>query len=126
MAFACFSGCNNTPTSNSDSSKEQEMKPIYEKKQNVITDRQSYTDGDVQFPTSLWQTPQSTRASEYDRPDCGAEGYFIESAPYNGFNANVFVYVGLPEGASAENPAPGIVLVHGGGGTAFPAGGAGL
>jgi dienelactone hydrolase len=30
-----------------------------------------------------------------------------------------FAWIGLPEGASAENPVPGVVLVHGGGGTAF-------
>ncbi len=34
-------------------------------------------------------------------------------------NTRVFAWVGLPEGASAEHPVPGIVLVHGGGGTAF-------
>ncbi len=31
-----------------------------------------------------------------------------------------FAWVGLPEGASAEHKVPGVVLVHGGGGTAFP------
>jgi dienelactone hydrolase len=31
----------------------------------------------------------------------------------------VYAYVGLPAGASSSSPVPGVVLVHGGGGTAF-------
>ena len=31
----------------------------------------------------------------------------------------MFAYVGLPDCATKDNPSPGIVLVHGGGGTAF-------
>ena len=37
----------------------------------------------------------------------------------NGKKTRVFAYVGLPEGASAENPVPAMVLVHGGGGHAY-------
>ncbi len=35
---------------------------------------------------------------------------------YQGKKTKIFAYVGFPEGASAENPVPAIVLVHGGGG----------
>lgn len=94
--------------------------PLYPQKENVIADGQSYTGGEIRFPDSLWQTPVSERAEKYDRPDCGADGYFIRSVNYNGMPTDVFVYVGLPEGASADAPVPGMVLVHGGGGTAFP------
>lgn len=38
---------------------------------------------------------------------------------YKGQKTKVFAYVGFPEGASAENPVPAIVLVHGGGGHPF-------
>ena len=37
----------------------------------------------------------------------------------NGKKTRIFAYVGLPEGASAENPVPAMVLVHGGGGHAY-------
>lgn len=36
-----------------------------------------------------------------------------------GKKTRIFAYVGLPEGASAENPVPAMVLVHGGGGHAY-------
>lgn len=39
--------------------------------------------------------------------------------PYRGRPTRVFAWLGLPKGASPEKPVPGIVLVHGGGGTAF-------
>ena len=45
----------------------------------------------------------------------------IKAITYDGFDyqgqkTKVFAYIGFPEGASAENPVPAIVLVHGGGG----------
>ena len=36
-----------------------------------------------------------------------------------GKKTRIFAYVGLPEGASPENPVPAMVLVHGGGGHAY-------
>ena len=39
--------------------------------------------------------------------------------PYNGKENTVFAYLALPENASAQTPAPGMVLVHGGGGHAY-------
>ena len=44
---------------------------------------------------------------------------FYSSVPYKGNPTRIFAWIGLPKGASKENPAPAIVLVHGGGGTAF-------
>lgn len=44
---------------------------------------------------------------------------FFENMPYLGKETRAFTWYGFPEGASAENPVPGIVLVHGGGGTAL-------
>lgn len=38
---------------------------------------------------------------------------------YKGQKTKVFAYVGFPEGASAENKVPAVVLVHGGGGHAY-------
>lgn len=43
---------------------------------------------------------------------------YYECEPYRGRPARVFAYIGLPDDASED--IPGMVLVHGGGGTAFP------
>lgn len=39
--------------------------------------------------------------------------------PYHGTETEVFAYVGVPAGATAENPVPAMVLVHGGSGSAY-------
>ena len=44
---------------------------------------------------------------------------YFEALDYQGAPTRVFAYIGLPATASPETPVPGIVLVHGGGGTAF-------
>ena len=49
----------------------------------------------------------------------GVKAVFIESVPWKGSPTRVFAYYALPEGASKDKPVPGVVLVHGGGGTAF-------
>lgn len=46
-------------------------------------------------------------------------GLFFESVPFKGKPTRVFAWIGLPAGASAQQPVPGVVLIHGGGGTAF-------
>lgn len=54
-----------------------------------------------------------------------AEKYaHIQAISFDGLDSagkktRVFAYVGLPEGASPENPVPAMVLVHGGGGHAY-------
>ncbi len=59
-----------------------------------------------------------------DEPDINLEGTNIQAIIYDGdtyYGRKVrhFAYIGLPEGASAENPVPAVVCVHGGGGTAY-------
>ena len=89
-------------------------------KENIVDDRQYYTGIDeVKFPNLLWNTTSFERAPQYDRQDQGVAAYFIESVPYNNAPTYVFAYVGIPATATKDNPAPGIVLIHGGGGTAF-------
>lgn len=85
----------------------------YPQKTDVIADRQYNLDAPVLFPEELWQVPQAIR---YEEGDVGAvQAYFLDSVQ----GTKVFAYVGIPETASASAKAPGIVLVHGGGGTAF-------
>lgn len=44
---------------------------------------------------------------------------YFNGEEYNGKEAQVFAYIGFPENASAENPVPAMVLVHGGLGKAY-------
>ncbi len=49
----------------------------------------------------------------------GVKGLFFEGVPFKGKPTRVFAYYGIPEGASAKKKVPAMVLVHGGGGSAF-------
>ena len=49
----------------------------------------------------------------------GVKSVFFEGVPYQDKPTRVFAYVGLPAGATAEKKVPGMVLVHGGSGSAF-------
>ena len=44
---------------------------------------------------------------------------YFDALEYRGKPTRAFAWLGIPSGASAEDPVPGIVLVHGGGGSAF-------
>ena len=61
--------------------------------------------------------PAVTPAAEFVQP--GLEAFFFAGLTWEGKPTRVFAYKGVPESASPDNPVPGIVLVHGGGGTAF-------
>ena len=54
-------------------------------------------------------------------PKSGVQGLLYESLPYKGKRVQVFAYYATPEGPVPEGGWPGVVLVHGGGGTAFDA-----
>lgn len=60
--------------------------------------------------------PQAHRAEGFENSDLNA--VFIDALPYHGNPSRFFAYYAVPPEASADNPVPGIVLVHGGGGTA--------
>lgn len=52
----------------------------------------------------------------------GVKAIYYEGLPYRGKPTKVFAYYGLPaakEGNGASTKVPGVVLIHGGGGTAF-------
>lgn len=93
---------------------------VFSPKENVVDDRQYYTGiEEIRFPDTLWSAPLYERANEYDRPSQGVQAYFLQSVGYNGAPTHVFAFVGIPATATKEHPVPGVVLVHGGGGTAF-------
>ena len=61
--------------------------------------------------------PMRWPCTQLSEPDLSS--LFFASVPFRGQPTRVFAWLGLPEGASAQQPVPGVVLVHGGGGTAF-------
>jgi len=71
----------------------------------------------------LWDMESLSQAPQvYEAPDYGAKSLksiFLEGEPYRGKTTRVFAYYSLPPGADLQHPVPGIVCVHGGGGTAF-------
>ncbi|MBP7636975.1 MAG: acetylxylan esterase, partial [Kiritimatiellae bacterium] len=66
---------------------------------------------------TLYQTPSVFDAAEFATND--VRTVFYEGKPYQGRPTRVFAYYGLPAGASPARKVPGIVLIHGGGGSAF-------
>ena len=72
---------------------------------------------------SLTTAPMSyTDASGTDAASIAAgatTSLYFEGLSYQGQDTRVFAHLGIPDGASAAAPVPGVVLVHGGGGTAF-------
>ena len=66
---------------------------------------------------ALWQTPQATPVKSFTHD--GVRAVMIDGEPWRGRPTRFFAYYGLPSNATAAAKAPGIVLVHGGGGTAY-------
>lgn len=65
----------------------------------------------------LHRTPKSYPAPEYQAE--GVRAVFYESVPWKGKPTRVFAWYGVPAGLKPGEKAPAMVLVHGGGGTAF-------
>ncbi len=64
----------------------------------------------------LSRPPQSYPAPGFEED--GVQAVFYEGPPYRGKPTRIFAYMGFPK-LEPGRKAPGIVLVHGGGGTAF-------
>lgn len=106
----CAFGCGGDPDKKEE---KKDMFPYWKAETVRVTDRQNYTGGGVEFPSSLWQTPASERYETLDHDDI--RGYFIESVQ----GTKVFCYVGIPASASESSKVPAVVLVHGATGTAY-------
>ena len=65
-----------------------------------------------------FEVPKAKPCPTMDK-DAVVRAVWIEGEPYRGKPTWVFGYVALPDGASATNRAPGMVLAHGGAGTAY-------
>ncbi len=76
--------------------------------------------GRVTFDVQSLQMVPKVEAAKIDGQ--GLQAIFYEGLPYEGKPTQVFAYYGIPTqgaGADEQQKVPGIVLVHGGGGTAF-------
>ncbi|WP_165074083.1 acetylxylan esterase [Paludisphaera rhizosphaerae] len=72
----------------------------------------------MQAKPELFNAPKSRPAEGFQSD--GLSAVFYEGMPWKGKRTEVFAWVGLPKLPAGEK-APGMVLVHGGGGTAFEA-----
>ena len=65
----------------------------------------------------LYKVPKSWPGKEFQEP--GVKSLYYEGLPYKSKPTEVYAYYGVPEGKMPEGGCPAVVLVHGGGGTAF-------
>jgi len=66
----------------------------------------------------LYRIPKSYPTKEFQVS--GVTSLYYEGLTYKGKQTKVYAYYGVPEGKAPECGWPAIVLVHGGGGTAYP------
>lgn len=68
--------------------------------------------------SDLFATPRVYSGTETNLAGLpGVTPIFFDGVPYQGKPSRVFAWLGIPQ--NAKGPVPGVVLVHGGGGTAF-------
>lgn len=67
--------------------------------------------------TALSQPPETFPADNITAE--GVRSLFFAGPAWQGKPTRVFAWIGLPPGASADKKVPAMVLIHGGGGTAF-------
>lgn len=68
----------------------------------------------------IWDLKRLSETPKYEwqSPEGPVRTVLYENEPFGGKPTRVFAYVARPEGAAAKS-LPGVVLIHGGGGTAF-------
>ncbi len=66
---------------------------------------------------ALSKPPAYSKAEGFSEPGC--EAIFFDGPPFKGKPTRVFAWYGLPEGTAPGGKWPAMILVHGGGGTAF-------
>lgn len=119
---ACQKPAADTSSSPVSSEQTQEKDEYTFQEREIKMKGQTYTGSGVVYPDELWETPEYEYCSDLDFGGVGdVKGFFMTSPiTYNGKKTKIAGYIGFPEGASATNKVPSIVLVHGGLGTAIP------
>ena len=76
----------------------------------------------VLFNSGVLVAPDFVETNKYDAYKAfdNIKGLFFNGLPYKGKSTQVFCWYGVPKTLSQGQKAPAVVLVHGGGGTAFP------
>ena len=69
--------------------------------------------------TAFYKVPVVYEAEGFQSLVPGIKPVFLAGPEYHGKETRVFAWYGVPETAASDVKLPGIVLVHGGGGTAF-------
>lgn len=72
----------------------------------------------VEFDLQQLSAPPAFRPTADHAAD-GVQAIYFRNEDYRGQPTEVFAYMGVPESATPERPVPAMVLIHGGGGTAF-------
>ena len=92
-----------------------------QEKDRIMHDYAMY-DG-VELTSDLWTTvPEIIYDEENDRHDAGINGTvkaLYYKSDYNGKESYAFAFLGIPEGVTTGSKCPAVLLVHGGGGTAY-------
>lgn len=118
LAVLCLSACGEGYSSGGFSGSENSIK------ESVSASAREYHNypvyDAVDFPLELWQKQEFKYVPEYDRKeeDCNIKGIFLRS-DYKGEESYAFGYLGFPEGTKEQDDKPAVLLVHGGGGTAY-------
>jgi dienelactone hydrolase len=73
----------------------------------------------IRADRSLLEPPRYELAKDLAPGQPGVQAIFYDAKPYRGKATKVFAYLGVPAHAAGAR-VPAMVLVHGGGGTAFP------
>lgn len=70
-----------------------------------------------------WDDPYLEKVPNYEKAEyptpAGIKAIFMDGPDYQGRPTKIFAYIGIPKEASSSSPVPAIVLVHGGGGSAY-------
>src|SRR4051794_2950330 len=74
--------------------------------------------GDPMRVPAAWLQPPAHRPAGGFDSEKGVKAVFFAGPEYKGKPTRVFAWIGLPEKSNPPKKVPGIVLVHGGGGTA--------
>ncbi len=119
MAFGCFGNNDNDKEDEGTGNGNQNGSTV-ETEEREMTNHAVY-DG-VELPDSLWQAPEFYRDEQNDRQESNIDGTIqaiYYRSDYNDEESYSFAFLGIPEGVSATNKAPAVLLIHGGGGTAY-------
>src|SRR5688572_23767614 len=72
----------------------------------------------IRSDSTLFATPKSTPAEGFTAVDPRIRAVWIDAKPLAGKPTRAFAWIGMPK-VEPGKKVPGMVLVHGGGGTAF-------